>query len=246
MLRIIVFTCLLFVAQPWPLPARADTGPALRAGVSGGQAGMPAAPPARSERTRTDGFRQVEDAGHWTGRPPRDTAETAKPDAALRPQAASVSYIVMDQPLEAVVAELGRLAGYAPNVSREVRGRVAAGRLSGKPEALLDDLRRQHGLVTMRDGGRLHVATEAESIMRVMRTGSEPASRIREVLRTLSVDDLPRRVIVDETAGLVQINAPPMIAERIETLLANASRSSAPDSTGGITLIRFGRRSPGD
>ncbi len=95
----------------------------------------------------------------------------------------------------------------------------------------------------MRDGQQLIVAAESESVTRVMKTGGESTERVREVLRNLAIDDVRRRVSVDERSGLIQMSAPPAILERIETILANATKSVGPAAEGGITVVRFGRRS---
>lgn len=191
------------------------------------------------------GFRDLEPVDDEAAPlPPR--RRRAQPDspspAAQTARLPSIRYVVFEQPLEAVVSEVGRLGGYAVTTTREVRGKVPPGRLEGRADDILDSLRRKHGLVTMRDGPQLFVAAESESQTRLMRMGAESPARVREVLRGLAVDDLPRRVTVDEGTGLIQLQAPPLILERIETILGNAARSPAA-AEAGITVIRFGRRS---
>jgi hypothetical protein len=156
-----------------------------------------------------------------------------------------VSYVVLDQPLDVVVQEVGRLAGYAVSTTREVRGKVASGRLKGVLGDVMQKLKSAHGLVTMRDGTRLFVASDTESQVRYIKVGTEAPARVREVLQNLKVDDLDSRVRVDEAAGLVQINAPPSISERIETILINSAKGSA-SSSSGVSVIRFGKRSRED
>jgi hypothetical protein len=153
----------------------------------------------------------------------------------------AVSYVVFDQPLDVVVQELGRMSGYAVSTTREVRGKVASGRIKGTLGDVMQKLKTAHGLVTMRDGTRLFVASDSESQVRYIKVGTEAPGRVRDVLQNLKVDDLDRRVTVDEAAGLVQINAPPLISERIETILINASKSASPNSA-GVAVIRFGKR----
>lgn len=153
-----------------------------------------------------------------------------------------VSYVVFDQPLDVVLQEVGKLAGYAVSTTRDVRGKVASGRIKGQLGDVMQKLKSAHGLVTMRDGTRLFVASDSESQVRYIKVGTEAPSRVREVLQSLKVDDLDSRVRVDEAAGLVQINAPPLISERIETILTNASKSTSPSSS-GVAVIRFGKRS---
>jgi hypothetical protein len=167
--------------------------------------------------------------------------------AASDPTPASVSpriqYIVFDQPLDTVISEVGKLGGYAVSLSREVTGKVTPGRLEGTADQILDGLKRGNSLVTMKDGPKLIIATEAESTTRIMRSGGEPPGKIRETLRNLRIDDLPKRISIDETSGLVQISAPPVILERIEVILANAARTAATPSAAGLTVVRYGRRS---
>jgi hypothetical protein len=153
---------------------------------------------------------------------------TDEPDLMAKP----VSYVVFDQPLDIVVQEVGRLAGYAVSTTRDVRGKVPSGRMKGSLGEVMQKLKVSHGLVTMRDGTRLFVASDSESQVRYIKVGTEAPTRVREVLQSLKVDDLDSRVKVDESAGLVQINAPPSISERIETILVNAAKSTAPGSTG--------------
>lgn len=198
----------------------------------------------RPARTMARGFRDLEPADDGAASAPR--ARRAQPEsassAAQAARSPSIRYVVFEQPLDAVVTEVGRLGGYAVTTTREVRGKVPPGRLEGRADDILDGLRRKHGLVTMRDGPQLFVAAESESQTRVMRMGAESPARVREVLRGLAVDDLQRRVTVDEGTGLIHMQAPPLILERIETILGNASRSPAA-AEAGITVIRFGRRS---
>jgi hypothetical protein len=155
------------------------------------------------------------------------------------PGARQVSYVSFDQNLDGVITEVAKLSGYIPSLSRDVRGKATNGKLSGSATDILRDLSQANGLVMMREGTRLFVAHESESLLRYVRTNAEGPDRIREVLRGIDVDDLDRRVKVDEAAGLVQINAPPSISERIETILINAQRSTREGAT-GISIIRFG------
>ncbi len=155
-----------------------------------------------------------------------------------------VRYHVIEQSLDRVLVELGALGGVTIQPSRQLKTPIKSMRLEGPFNEVLDRLMQHYRLVGMREGTKLTLASDSETMVRYVKaTPQSTPERIMAVLRLAGVSNVDGRVVLDSATGLIQITMPGIIGERIETILVNASAPSGTEASAPVdpTMIKFGK-----
>lgn len=137
--------------------------------------------------------------------------------------AGASEYVVVDQDLRAVLAELSHHLSLSAHISDEIKGRVREKMTSTSDKDLIQKLADRYGFTWYFDGSALYFSALKENISQIFPIGQVSVSYLQQELEDLSILDPRFELRYSESGRIIYVSGPPRYVELVRQGLEAAN-----------------------
>lgn len=137
--------------------------------------------------------------------------------------AAASSYVVVDQDLRAVLAEISHHLSLSAHISDEIKGRVREKMTFPSDKDLIENLASRYGFTWYYDGSGIYFSSLKENVSQIFPVGQVSVSYLQQELEDLAILDPRFELRYSESGRIVYVSGPPRYVEVVRQALEAAN-----------------------